>query len=109
VANLDPAQRHDLAQVAQGQPVAQPAEHHEGNDVARQRGPVQHAATALVELPAAVPAAEAAIAARRHLSPLRHRHGLTPHAVHLDTPPAVTLPILRRAPKTPQIARRHEG
>jgi hypothetical protein len=84
MAHLDPAQSHDLAQVAQGQPVAQPAEHDEGNDVAWQRGPVQHAATALVELPAAVPAAEAAIAARRHPSPLRHRHGLTPHAVHLD-------------------------
>jgi hypothetical protein len=77
MAHLDPAQSHDLAQVAQGQPVAQPAEHDEGNDVALQ----------LVELPTAVPAAEAAIAARRHLRPLRHRHGLTPHAVHLDTPP----------------------
>jgi hypothetical protein len=35
VSYLYRAQRHNLAQVPQRQPVAQPAEHHEGDDVAR--------------------------------------------------------------------------
>ncbi len=48
VTKVDPAQRHDLAQVAGRQPVAEPAEHHERDDVAGQAGAVQHAAAALV-------------------------------------------------------------
>ena len=50
----DSTQRQDLAQATERQPVAHPAEHHEGDDVAGQAGPVQHTATALVKLPPAV-------------------------------------------------------
>ena len=88
VAHLDPTQRHDLAQVAQRQPVAEPAEHHEGNDVAGQAGPVQHAAAALVELPPAGTAAEPPLAASRHLPPLGHGRRPTAHAVHPEIPSA---------------------
>src|SRR5262245_38970778 len=52
----EPAQQHDLAEIPQCQPVAQSAEHHEGNDVARQRRSVEGTVTSLVELLAAVPA-----------------------------------------------------
>jgi hypothetical protein len=50
---------------------------HEGNDIARQACAVQHAAAALVELPAAAPASEPAVATSRDLRPLRHRSGVT--------------------------------
>ena len=86
VADLDPAQGQDLAQVAQGQPVAEPAEHHEGDDVAGQAGPVQHAGTALVELPSTDPAAEAAIATSRDLRPLSHRRRSAVNTVHAASP-----------------------
>src|SRR5215469_800043 len=58
MADVEPAQQHDLAEIPQCQPVAQPAKHHEGDDVARQRRTVEDTATALVELLAAVPAPE---------------------------------------------------
>ena len=86
MAHLDPAQRHDLAQVAQGQPEVPPAEHHEGDDVAGQAGAVQHAAAALVELPPAGPAAEAAIILCRKLRPLGHGRRATAHAVQSNSP-----------------------
>jgi hypothetical protein len=41
VADLDASQQKDLAQIPQGQPVAQAAEHYEGDDVALQAGPAQ--------------------------------------------------------------------
>jgi hypothetical protein len=50
VADLDPARRHDITQITQGQSVAQPAEHNKGNNVARQAGSVQHATATLVKL-----------------------------------------------------------
>src|SRR5215470_15512173 len=62
MADGKPAQEHDLAEIPQCQPVAQPAEHHERDDVARQRGTVEDTVTALVELLAAVPASEPTIA-----------------------------------------------
>ena len=86
----DPAQRHDLAQVAQGQPVAEPAEHHEGDHVAGQASPVQHAGAALVELPPAGPAAEAAVAGSGDPGPLGHRIRATAHAVHPLSPTILT-------------------
>ena len=94
-----------LAQVAQGQPVTQSAEHHEGDDVAGQAGPVQHAAAALVELPPTGPAAEAAIAPCRDLRPHRHRHRSTVDAVHPDCPSSPSLATLRQTPDCHQIAR----
>src|SRR4028118_1159529 len=57
VAEHDAALEEHLAEVAQGQAVAQPPQHHEGDDVARVLRPVQQAGTALIELPATVAAA----------------------------------------------------
>ncbi len=108
MAHLDPAQRHDLAQVAERQPIAQPAEHHEGDDVAGQAGPVQHACAALVELPPAGPAAEPPVAARRHLPPLGHGGRPTAHAVHPDNPLDATTEdatSASRQPPDPSLAR----
>ena len=91
-------------QIAQGQPVVPPAEHHEGDDVAGQAGPVQHAAAALVELPAAGPAAEPPVATRRHFRPLCHSLRATAHAVHLASPALHPLSkTLRRLPDQRQI------
>ena len=59
VADREPAQEQDLAEIPQCQPVAQPAEHHERDDVARQRRWIEDTVTALVELP--VPASEPTI------------------------------------------------
>ena len=92
VAHLDPAQRHDLAQVAQGQPIPHPVEHHEGDDIAGKAGPVQHPAAALVELPSAIPAAEPPVAARRHLRTLCHRGRGTAHAFHKPLRPPLRCP-----------------
>ena len=61
-AYLDPAQRHNLPQIPQRQPV----EYNEGDDIALQASPVQHPAAALVELPAAVSAAEPPTSHNRH-------------------------------------------
>jgi hypothetical protein len=55
-------QGEHLGQVAQAQFVAQPPEYHEGDDVGRILGPVQHRAGSLVELLAARAAAEPAVA-----------------------------------------------
>ena len=82
MAHLDAPQKQDLAEVAQCQTIAQTAEHHECDDVARQAGPVQHAAAALVELTAAVPAAVPAIALCRDLRPFRHSFRATADTVH---------------------------
>jgi hypothetical protein len=54
VADGIPPQQEDLAKISQCQPVAQAAEHHEGDDVAGQPSPVQHPAAAFVELLGAV-------------------------------------------------------
>ena len=58
VTEDDPALEKHLGQVAQGQPVAQPPQHHESDDVARILGPVQHGVSAFVELLATRTAAE---------------------------------------------------
>lgn len=94
MADFDPAYRHDLTQIPQGQPIAQPAEHDEGDDVAWQAGPVQDAIAALVELSPAVPAAEPPVASRCDLPPLRHRLRATVHAVH-PASPGFPVPRLR--------------
>ena len=109
VADLDPTQRHDLAQVPQGQPVAEPAEHHEGDDVAGQAGPVQHAPAALVELPPAGSAAGPPVAPRRRLRPLGYSCRPTAHAVHPEIPPAAMIDdatSAARRPPNPSLARR---
>src|SRR5271166_1533791 len=64
MADGKPAQQHDLAQVPQCQPEAQPAEHHERDDVARQRRAIEDTVATLVELLVAVPAPEPTIALR---------------------------------------------
>ena len=94
MADLDPAQCQDLAQVTQ----RQPAEHHEGDDVAGQAGPVQHTGAALVELPPAGLATEPVIAASRDLEPLGHQARATVNAVHPVRPVVHPLPqaYLRR-------------
>ncbi len=81
-ARTVPARRRRKPSAEQGQAVAQPPQHHEGDDVARVLRPVQLAATALVELLAAIPAAEPAIALGGALRPLRHRRRVAAHAVH---------------------------
>ena len=73
MADGEPAQQHDLAQVPQCQLVAQPAEHHERDDVARQRRAVEDTVAALVGLLVAVPASEPTIALRCQIRPLGHR------------------------------------
>src|SRR3712207_1662204 len=60
VAEHDAAEEEHLAEVPQGQAVAQTPEHHQGDDVARVPRPVEHPGTALVELLAAGAAAEPA-------------------------------------------------
>src|SRR5260370_11069368 len=62
VADGEPPQEHDLAEIPQGQPVAQPPEHHERDNVARQRCSIENTLAALVELLAAVSAPEPTIA-----------------------------------------------
>src|SRR4051812_44207979 len=62
MAEDDPADEEHLAEVAQGQAVAQPPQHHERDDIGGVLGVVQHGAGALVELLAAIAAAEPAIA-----------------------------------------------
>src|SRR3954471_2722327 len=82
VAEHEAADEEHLGQVPQGELVAQPPEHHEGDDVARVLGPVQQAAGALVELLAARPAAEAAVALGRALGPLGYRFRPARYAPH---------------------------
>lgn len=82
VACFDTPQKQDLAQIPQGEAVAQTAEHHEGDDVAGQAGPIEHAAAALVELAAAVSAPEPALAPCRDLRPFRHCFRAAASTVH---------------------------
>ncbi len=50
MAEHDAAVEEHLAKVAQGQAVAQPPQHHEGDDVGGVLRPVEHPGAALVEL-----------------------------------------------------------
>ena len=86
MTNGEPAQQHDLAEIPQCQPVAQPAKHHECNDLARQRRAVQYAVATLVELPLAVPASEPTIALRRQFGSLGHGRRAAGYAVHRNRP-----------------------
>src|SRR5271169_5263641 len=82
MADGEPAQQRNLAEVSQCQPVAQPAEHHEGDDVARQRRSIEDTVAALVELLAAVPTPESTIALCRQVRSLGHRRRATASAIH---------------------------
>src|SRR5271166_4812466 len=105
MAELDAADQEHLGQVAQGELVAKPPEHHERDDVARVLGPVQHTAAALVELLAAFAAAEPAIAlgrALRSLRPSRRTAVLAPHSHHRPSQRGGTLPAAPPADQWPQ-------
>src|SRR4051812_8844730 len=86
VAKHDAAEEEHLGQVAPGQAVAQPPQHHERDHVRGVLGVVQHGAGALVVLLAAGPAAEPAIALGGALRPLGHRGRAAGHTVHLRPP-----------------------
>jgi hypothetical protein len=86
VAHFDASQEQDLAQVSQGQAVAQAAEHHEGDDVAGQAGPIEHSAAALIELATAVSTTEPAIALCCDLRPFRHSFRAAANTVHFVHP-----------------------
>src|SRR3984893_8323818 len=67
IAEDEPADQEHFRQIPQAELVAKPPEHHESNDITRVLGSVQEAGAALVELLAAITAAEPAIALRRPL------------------------------------------
>jgi len=94
MTNDEPAEQEHFTQIPEGQPIAQTAENHEADDVARKGHPVQHSATALVELPTAIPAAEPLVALNRDLPTLRNRRRATADTIHLEirTAPAASSP-----------------
>jgi hypothetical protein len=53
----------------------------------RQRGPIENSVTALVELPAAVPASEPPITLSCQVRSLGHRHRATTYAIHRNRAP----------------------
>src|SRR5271155_3330326 len=89
VTEHDTADEEHLRQVTQGQPIAQTPEHHEGDDVARVLGPVQHPGAALVELLTAFTTAEPAVTLGRALRPLRHNRRTAVQTLHSSSPPRV--------------------
>jgi hypothetical protein len=102
VTEDDPADEEHLAEVAQGQAVAQSPQHHERDDVGRVLGVVQHGAGALVVLLAAVAAAEPAVALGGALRPLGHHGRAAGHTVHPRPPRRAlsrSLPALPRPAK----------
>ena len=82
IAEYDAAEEEHLRQVSQAEFVAQTPKHHEGDDVGRISGQVRQAAAAFVELFAASAAAEAAIALRGALRPLRNSRRAAIHTPH---------------------------
>jgi hypothetical protein len=94
MANDEPAEQEHFAQIPERQPVVQTAKNHKADDFARKGGPVQHAVTALVELPTAVPATKPPVALSRDLTTLRNRRRATADTIHLEirTAPAATCP-----------------
>ena len=94
MANDEPAEQEHFTQIPEGQPIAQTAENHEADDVARKGPSVQHSATALVELPTAIPAAKPLVALSRDLPTLRNRRRATADTSHLEirTAPAASSP-----------------
>ncbi len=87
MADGEAAQQHNLAEIPRCRPVAQPTEHDERNDVARQRRSIEDTVAALVELFAAVPAPEPTIALCCPVWPLGHRRRVTAYAFHRNQPP----------------------
>ena len=100
MAEHDAAVKKHLGQVPQGQAVAQAPQHHQRDHVARILGPVQHSGAALIELRAAVPAAETAIALGGPVPPLGYRHRPAAHAFHPELPihPPIIGPYLQPPP-----------
>ena len=86
VADGEPAQQHDLAEISQRQSVAQPAKHHERDDIARQRRAVQDAVATFVELPPAVLGPEPTIALCCQLRSLGHSRRAASYAMHRNWP-----------------------
>ena len=78
----EPAQEHNLAEIPQCQPVAQPAEHHKSDNVARQRGAIEGTVAALVELCTASSASEPTIALRCQVRALGHCSATAANAIH---------------------------
>src|SRR5689334_5943770 len=88
MAEHDAADQEHLGEIAQAELVAQAPEHHERDDVARILRPVQQAGAALIELLAALAAAEPAISLSRALRPLRHSRRAAAQAPHSRPPPS---------------------
>jgi hypothetical protein len=86
VAEDDPTLEEHLAEVAQGQAVAQSPQHHQRDHVARVLGPVQQAGAALVELLAAITAAEPALALDGAVQPLGDSGRAAADAFHPQDP-----------------------
>src|SRR4051794_38110048 len=102
IAEHGAAHGKHLGQIPQGQFVAQAPEHHEGDDVGRILRPVQQRVGALVELLAAVSAAEPAIALGGTLGPLRHSFRPAFQAPHPRPPPRERRPYTRPSPRRPR-------
>jgi hypothetical protein len=85
VTEHDAADQKHLRQVARAELVAQPSEHHEGDDVLR---PVQRASTALAELLAATAAAEPTVTLGGVLAPLRNGRRSATNASRLPNSPS---------------------
>jgi hypothetical protein len=85
-AEIVTAHQEHPAEVPQREPVAQPPQHHERDDVGRVLRPVQQAGAALVGLLAALPAAEPAVALGGAVRPLRDGGRSAAHAPHTLAP-----------------------
>ena len=85
VAEDDATLEEHLAEIAQGQAVAQAPQQHQGDDVARVLRPVQQAGAALIELFAAVAEAEPALALSGAVRPLSDSGRAATDAFHSRT------------------------
>ena len=72
MADSEPTQQHDLAEIPECQPVAQPAEYDEGDNITWQRCSIEDAVAALVELRGAI-----AHRNRRYPCAVRSRRSVT--------------------------------
>jgi len=86
MAEHDATDGGHLGQIAQGELVAKAPEHHEGDNVGRVLGSVQQAAVALVDMVAALTAADPAVALRSMIWPLGHRVRAAFQAPYLPCP-----------------------
>jgi hypothetical protein len=98
VTDDDAALEEHLGQITPREPVAQPPQHHQGDHVRGVLRGVQHAAAALIELPAAVAAPKAPVALRHAIPQLRSARRATVDAFHPGLPshlnPARSLPAV---------------